>query len=127
MTARQEMTVVERSSDWRPLAELSMSRKLQVLTQAGWAAAVLLCSAWDSTSCLASGCPNKDELSHIVECSGYVSRPEEGAFEGDDEKLATYLDQVDSERFRSWRAPLLFRRSMANSGKAPKNKVTKVK
>ena len=48
------MLVVRSSTDWSPLAELSTSTKLQVLTQAGSAAGVSLCSAWDSTSSLAS-------------------------------------------------------------------------
>ena len=68
MRARQEMMVVQSSTDWSPLAELSTSTKLQVLIQAGSAAAVSLCSAWDSTSSLASS----RVMLHWLSCSVLV-------------------------------------------------------
>ena len=70
-----------------------------------------------TTECLAPGCGEKDEISHVVECSGYGSRPTAGAFEGDDEALATYLDELDRERYGTWRAPLMYRPKL---GTAPK-------
>ena len=76
-----------------------------------------------STACLASGCPGRDDLQHIIDCSGYDNKPEEGAFDGDDVKLADYLDKVDAERFSKWRAPLLFRRTAGTANVRPKPKL----
>ena len=69
-----------------------------------------------SVACLVPGCTGKDDLEHVLECSGYNSKPGDGAFEGDDVALAEYIDNLDSERFLAWRAPLLYRKS----GSAPK-------
>ena len=72
-----------------------------------------------NTNCLVPACAGRDELSHVVKCFGYKTKPKEETFLGIDgnESLAEYLDLLDAERYHKFRAPLLFRNQIGGKRK----------
>ena len=56
-----------------------------------------------------AGCDEIDNLKHAMECERYDVKARNFNLDGTDEKLAIYLSALDTERFRKYECPLIYR------------------
>ena len=56
-----------------------------------------------------AGCDEIDSFQHVKECERYTVKAKNYNLDGTDEKLAKYLADLDSERFKKYACPLVYR------------------